>query len=188
MATTRVKIYNRALNLLGIEPISSALEDNKKTRALNAAWDLLVPELMLEEPWKFCTKEERLAQCDCDGIYDYGNGFQYPADCIVLLSPIGTTNEIQVLGDKIYTKDDTLTMRYVVEEFDISKWNAGFAKCLSYELAIECCFKLVESDSREEKLIEKYEKLVRPRAVASDVMQEVPQEMPNSLVEAGDEN
>lgn len=179
---SKVQIFNRALNLLGEPEISATTEDNKRAKALTSAWELLVPELMFTKPWLFTVKEERIAQLDQDGIINYGYAYRYPADAVVVLAPVGDTVIIKIQGDVIYSNTDGLTIQYVKEETDISKWSVGFQRCISYLLAIECCYKLIESNTRENQLIDVYYAKVFPNSIETDTLQQTPEQVVNILV------
>lgn len=180
----QVQMYNRGMNLLGLEPISSVTEDNKRTKSFNAAFAMIVPELMHQEPWRFTVKEQTLAQLTVEGIKGYDNAFRYPADCIAVLYPVNEKQlDIQILGDIIYSNAESLTLRYVKNEQDLGKWTTGFAKCVSYLLAIESCYNLIESNKREESLINIYDARVLPQAIATDALQQLIRQENNELVE-----
>lgn len=192
---SKVQIYNRALNLLGLEEVSLDTEVNKRTKALGAAWDMVVPELMHLEPWLFTVKEERIAQLDEDGIIGYENAYRMPADCIAVIEPVDTdvvggrglsaSAKIRIHGNTIYSNSDELTIQYVKNEEDISKWTTGFTKCLAYLLAIECCYKLIENDKREKSLIEIYELRVKPQSIQTDAMQQKLEQVDNTMQRIG---
>jgi len=184
----KVKIINRALNLLGQNSISSDEEENKRTLAMNAAWELVVPELMNTLPWHFCIKEQRIAKLEETGITDYTSVYLFPSDCIRVLAPIGDkTLRVKVQGDRIYSNTEELTLKYVSNQYvdDISKWSIGFGKCISYLLALECCYILTTSTKREDRLTQVYYQVVLPDTIGSDVLQEVPEQVTNDMVDIG---
>lgn len=190
----KVAIYNRALNLLGLEPISSITEDNKKTRSINLVYDQVLNELLIEEPWNFGTKRVRLARV-ADPIqtrcaYEY----QYPANCLKL-NKIYTDKDIlqanqyrrdwEVIGDRICSDHLGLEAEYVYAPLDQSLYFAGFIKCLAYKLAIECCYKLINSTSREQALQSQYDNIILPKAISLDAQQEDPIEEVTIITEIG---
>lgn len=184
---SKVQIFNRALNLLGQPEISSITQDDKETKALNAAWDMIVPELMFSQPWLFTIKEEKIAKLTDAGIIDYENAYRYPADCIAVLEPVTSglgkpSTKIKILGDTIYSNNGDLTIQYIKNETDVSKWSVGFARCISYLLAIECAYKLIEDNTREQKLMEVYYARVLPESIQSDAMQVKPEQIENIMV------
>lgn len=192
----QISIYNRALNLLGLDPVSSIAEgklsstsdgnSNTRTRALNTAWEFVVPELMASEPWLFATKRTKAAKLDEEALYGYSNVYQYPSDCLKLLGV--DTGERYVRGDKIYSNNDDLYIEYTYYNKDTSKWFTGFTKCISYLLAIECCFKLLNSNTREQNLTTIYESKILPDAMADNAQQEEPKQVENILNEVGNED
>lgn len=185
---SKVQIFNRALNLLGEPEISATTEDNKRAKALTSAWELLVPELMFMKPWLFTVKEERIAQLVMDGITDYNYAYRYPADAVVILTPVGEGVIIKVMGDVIYSNTDGLVLQYVKEETDISKWSVGFQRCISYMLAMECCYKLIESNTRESQLAEVFYGKILPNSIETDTLQQTPEQVVNILVAGGYED
>lgn len=186
--TSKVQIFNRALNLLGEPGISSADEDNKRAKAMSSAWELIVPELMFMKPWLFTVKEQKMAKLDIKGIVNYDYAFQYPVDSVVLLAPVGDNVIIKIMGNIIYSNVESLTIQYVVKEDDISKWSIGFTRCLSYLLAIECCYNLIESNSREEQLLNVFYSKILPNSIETDTLQQTPEQMINVIVAGGYED
>ncbi len=186
--TSKVQIFNRALNLLGQEEISLITEVNKKTKALNAAWDMVVEELMYDQPWLFAIKEIRVAQLDEDGIVDYPYVYTYPSDCLALLEPIGDDVLCRVLGAKIYSNTNELTLQYLQEGVTIDKWSRGFCRCLSYLLAIESAYRLLESTKRETQLTEIYYNKVLPDSIARDAQQQQPRRIQSQIIRISDDS
>jgi len=189
MMADKVQIINRALNLIGQGSISSDSEENKRALAMDTAWQLIVPELMNTLPWRFTVKQVRVAAIDVTGIADYNYAYRYPNDCIRVLAPVGdATTRVKVKGDVIYSNSNELTLLYVSNQYltDTSKWSVGFAKCVSYLLALECCYRLTTSTKREDRLTDVYYNSVLPDATGSDVLQEVPEQVENYMVEIGD--
>lgn len=185
---SKVQIFNRALNLLGEPEISSVTEDNKRAKALLSAWELLVPELMFMKPWLFTVKEQRLSRLDMDGITDYQYAYRYPTDAVVMLAPVGNGIIIKIMGDVIYSNTDSLTVQYCKQEDDISKWSIGFQRCLSYMLAIECCYKLIESNTREANLTNAFYGRILPNSIETDTLQQTPEQVINVMVAGGYED
>lgn len=179
---SKVQIFNRALNLLGEPEISSVTEDNKRAKTLLSAWELLVPELMFMKPWLFTVKEQRIARLNEDGITNYPYAYRYPVDAVVLLTPVGDDVVIKIMGDVIYSNSDSLTIQYCTQENDISKWSIGFQRCLSYLLAIECCYKLTESNTREDNLMTVFYNRILPNSIETDTLQQTPERVANILV------
>jgi len=179
---SKVQIFNRALNLLGQDEISSIDEVNKRTKALNSAWDMVVEELMYSEPWLFTIKEVYIARLEEDGIYDYPYAYTYPADCLALLEPIGDDVLVRVLGNKIYSNTDGLKIEYIQSGVTIDKWIRGFSRCVSYLLAIESSYRLLESTKRETALTEVYYNKVLPDSTARDAQQQQPRRLYSQIL------
>lgn len=186
----KAQIFNRTLVLLELEPVTSDVtKDNKKIRVLNAIWEFLPRELMYKYAWLFTIKQARLPKLDESGIAGFEHVYQTPNLLLATLRPTNEVyNDLKIQGDRIYSKYPELTLNYIQYVDNMDKWTTGFNECLSYELAIEAAGILTGSSAKGKNLLEKYESLVLPRNLAVDAAQEKPEEYPNSLVEAGDEN
>lgn len=197
MGIGKVEIYNRALNLLGLAPVSSVSADNERTRVLNITYDMVLDELLMEEPWGFSKKRAKLALLSNSDVSQFKYEYQYPADCLKLVEISSETDimirnyqqskkEWEVIGDVIASDTKDLYAEYIHIPQDISKWFAYFKTCLAYKLAIESCYSLINSNAREEYLSQKYETMILPRAISLDAQQENPVEELNILTATGD--
>lgn len=194
--STKVKIFNRASNLLGQEPLSSPDTNSKISRAFDSCYDMIVNELISDGAWQFSKKVAQVPKLDETPIDGYSGVFEYPADCLIALQPIndypladafdynsqrGFRTRMKIVGNKIYTNTDALKLEYIYLNTDISKWYSGFLACVAYKIAIESCYKITGDSARETRLADIYYKKIYPDAVAETVMQERPEAMPSVM-------
>jgi len=121
-------------------------------------------------------------------IRDSDNAFRYPADCLAVIEPTSDDVIIKIQGDVIYSNAESLTIQYIIDEKDLSKWSTGFAKCVSYLLGMTTAYRLIEDSKREGDLTEMYYAKVLPEAITTDAMQVKPEQIVNVMVAGGYED
>src|SRR5688572_8210356 len=85
MATSKVKIANRALQKLGAKRIESFDQDHKNARAMKAAYDLTRDAEIRRYAWSFAIKRESIAADGDDPTWGDWNRYSLPNDFIRLL-------------------------------------------------------------------------------------------------------
>lgn len=84
---------------------------------------------------------------------DFTDVYQLPTDCIRFLSIEGSNERLQALeydlrGRRIYYNADganSIKVRYIGFEYDVSKWDAILTNVIIYQLALHICYSLTKS-------------------------------------------
>lgn len=162
--TTKLKVWNGALTLLGHRRLSDTGEAVPAGHELTAAWDDVLAEAITEGSWNFATETVKL---------DYDTGitpnFGYRR---VFAKPTDWVRTVMVSEDEYFTyplihyyDDDTffsadnspIYLRYVSNDtglgYDLNNWPAKFTRFVQYELAARVCYKLTQSGSLLEQIM-----------------------------------
>jgi len=169
MATTRLQLYNRALQICGEHRLASLSEDRKPRHELDLVWDSGgVDAVLAEGQWKFAM---RAVQLDYDPSittsFGYQRAFSKPTDWI-LTSAMCSDEYYQVplLGyvDEAgywYADLDVIYLRYVSNDTsygnDLSTWPGSFTDFAAAHFAS----KIILSLTSDEKKIEEVFKMLK---------------------------
>lgn len=168
--TSEVGIANRALQILGSDPIISLSENNKRARALRVAFDPVRDAELHRRNWRFSIKRTSLAALAETPDSGFAYQYQVPTDYLRLLTggdliPLANLSDYRstpsglyaVEGDRILTDVGApLSIRYVARITDTSKFSASFAESLAARLAWECCDAITQSDSKQQLAERRY--------------------------------
>lgn len=183
MPATDVSICNRALQLLGAEAILNLSEDNNKTRALNVAYEPVRDAELHRRRWRFAIKRASLAALTEVPDSDYAVQYQLPVDYIRLV-PGGDLRQLadvsdfrsatsalySVEGQRILTDlSAPLAIRYIARITDTSLYNPSFCEALSARLALECCERIMQSDSKKQLARVAYKDAIREATLANAI-------------------
>lgn len=183
--TTQIQIANRALQLLGSQPISAMNENSRGARAVSRAYGPVMLKALRENYWSFAIKRAILAAAVVKPIFGPANYFPVPAD-FVQLAPRdqfipsatsylpsvypnnigGARNDWMIenmdSGLAIASNDSgPLYVRYVSSNVLESQFDVAFAEALSAMIAMEICEELTNSNSKLQNAMKIYEDAIR---------------------------
>lgn len=173
--TNEVSIANRALQILGDNPILSLSEDNKRARVLRVAFEPVRDAEIDRRNWRFAIKRVSIAALAETPDSDYAYQYRVPNDYLRLLTggdliPLADLTDYRsapsalwsIEGDRILTDVGApLSIRYIARITDASKFSASFAEALSARLAWECCDAITQSDSKQQLCERRYTMAIR---------------------------
>ncbi len=144
-----VTIANLALTGLGVKHIEDFLDNTEQARTMNSVYPIFRNELLACHPWGFAIERVALGLLSTPPLYGYTNAFQIPTDCLrILESSIDEDGYPWVReGDKIYTDVDSISIKYIKQVEDPTKFSPAFINAFSAKLEAEICVKLT-SDSK----------------------------------------
>lgn len=183
---TKLQTYNNALVVhLGERKLASLTENRKPRRLLDQIWDSgFIKEVLEDGLWNFAT---RTVSSDYSPSIDPDFGFQYahdkPTDFVrtsaISLDEYFRTplTEYNDEGEYLYLGAETVYWRYISDDAsygsDLALWPESFSAYAEAKLAKKICRALTQSDSEENNLEKKCEKLLRA-AKAKDAMNDPP--------------
>ena len=162
---SEVSICNRALRVLGVQPISALGEDSKAGAWAQQTYADARDALLAEYPWNFAIKREALAASVSEPVWGYAYLYALPADCLRVLAvegePESYTDPYKIEGRSIATDAAApLNIRYIARVTDPAQFFPLFVEALAARLAAEGAFHFTGSTAREAQLAERYRELV----------------------------
>jgi hypothetical protein len=165
---TDIDIASNALLLIGDEPISSFTEPGAGPEVAAAIYPEDYKQVLSEHPWSFALKEQVLSQLSQtpDDKTGFSFAYQLPTDLIRLWA-IFDWSEYVIIGDLLYSNENSLLARYVYKVPETSL-PPHFVVALQYKLAADFAISITESNSKSEMYEKKYRMaLAQARAVDS---------------------
>lgn len=154
--TTKLEVYNRALDLIGVKRLVSLTVDRDARYALDGAYDYILQYCLEQAMWEFAMRTLAMtATAPPPRTYGFSAAFTVPPD-LVHTYLIGTDESISpptkdvVQADRyFFSRVNTIYVRYVSKDTsfggDLSKWPNIFARYFSAELASEVAFTLTRT-------------------------------------------
>lgn len=158
---TQVRIYNRALALLGsVARVNNVNDGQTATETFNELWPAAVREVQAEHPWNCCVEYATLNRgaAQAQGGYAY----QLPADCLRWL-PWAADSEHWFEGEekkgKVLLADEgtTLFIRYIALNETVFEWPPHLVSAMAYRLAMDAAEAITQSEGIKEKARVAYE-------------------------------
>lgn len=153
MATSIVSICNRALDLLGADPITSLEDGSKSANLCQRNFAPSADSVLRLYPWNAALRRARLpALADAPA---WGYGYQYqlpqgpePSYCLRLLEVDGCS-DYRIEGRRIVTDAlPPLDILYIGRIEDAADYDALLAEAIAAKLAVHLAGNLTESGSR----------------------------------------
>lgn len=181
--TTQLSIANRALQLLGYQPISSLQENSRGARAINRAYQPVFLSELRSNFWGFSLIRASLPAAVTPPAFGKGNYFPLPGDFVMLGPPDQVTNfqfgatpatpnsnlqyvdyqiENNGLGQLCIATDQPapLQIRYVSSNITENLFDYSFAEAFAAALALEVCEELTQSNTKLANLEKIYEEAI----------------------------
>lgn len=155
MATiTETAIANLALSKLGIAPILSLGDEDKRAKVANLWYAHARDAILRSHPWSFAKVRKELAPLVDAPDWGYDYQYQIPANPKSLwVWKAQEGDQYEVEGDKILTDYEELHIVYIKQALDVTKYDALFTIAFSTYLAHQMCFDLTGSRSDEDRLL-----------------------------------
>lgn len=161
---TKLSIWNRALQLMGSEKLVDVETNNKKSRALETAYEPVRDALLEEFPWGFA-KKFWTGSPDASYAPAHTYAYQYilPADYLALIGiktnlPYEEISPTSAPGSEpskvaIATDDaGPLEIRYIGKVENEAIYSPLFAEVLAHRLALACVEEITQSNSKKEEI------------------------------------
>ena len=171
MAVSKTEIVNKALTLVGANPIVNLTDDTQNARVVNRVYEISLKSILSETCWNFATKRALLAQsADTLAWYDTGEVYVYvrPNNVIRIF---GTNSPGATWREELnYIISDTsgLGVRYVYYNDVASSYPASFTEAFIDKLASDIAFMILNSKTVAEGFLEKYDQVSLTKAMAEN--------------------
>lgn len=180
MAISRTEIVNKALTLVGAEPIVNLTDDTRNARVVNRIYELSLKSILSEAPWNFALRRKLLAQTtDVPEWYDTSEIYVYqrPNECIRIFR----TNDIdatwKVVGETIISDTNDLGVEFVYYLNTPSKYTSSFVNAFVDLLCADIAFMILNSKTVAQGFMEKYEQVSLAKALAENAQIGTPTQM-----------
>jgi hypothetical protein len=155
MATSKVAIANRGLQLLGAKRIESLAQDQPNARSMSAAYDAVRDNELRKFTWGFSIRRAAIAADGSQTEWGDWNRYSVPNDFIRLIrdDETGIAPDWRIegseIGKVIITMDSSpLYIRYVSLVDDPNQYDASFREAFSAALAKATCFEITQSSRK----------------------------------------
>lgn len=159
MSVSKTQILNKALTLVGANPVTSITDSSENARALNRVYEIALRSILSECKWNFATKRANLsASTDTLAWYDSGETYVYirPTDIVKIFGVSSTTATWREEGDYIISDTSGLGIRYVEYLDTPSKYPSYFVDAFIDKLCSDISYMIVNSASLGENFYKKY--------------------------------
>lgn len=99
------------------------------------------------------------------------NVFYLPTDFLKITRLSDTQSVHELVGNRLLADTDTMSIKYTYSNDDPTLYSAQFVTALATRLAAEICFNITQNATKAQNVLEKYERVDLPRAMASDSAQ-----------------
>ena len=152
--TSQTSICNRALQILGYQPISSITDGSRGARAMQRAYQSVLISMLRDNFWNFAIKRASLNASATPPLFGPANSYPLPPDFLDMAPPDQTygvafggyisgppnVNDYQIEGQSIVSDQVApINIRYVSSAVTESMFDASFAEAFAALLAVETC-------------------------------------------------
>ena len=185
-AATRVEIANMALLRIGQRTIASFEESSVEATLAKRWYDRTRKTVLASAPWRFAVKNAELAVLSDAESGKYLYAYALPSDLIRALYLCDQTGaelpvEYEVVGNQIWTDDDTGQLRYVWDQTDPNRFDVLFIDVLAYKLAAELATGITGRTDLAASMLQAYVALLPSAKSASAGAARKPQNLGQSL-------
>ena len=173
MATyTTVSICNKALVLCGASPITALTDNTANARALNDVFEISRKSFLTECRWTFALTRSTLATVATTTF-----GFLYDEEAYAYTRPsnalrIWQMSDIEAIwreeGDYIISNTASLGTLYTWDHDVVGLWRQKAVDAFIDKLCSDICFMILNSGTKAQAFLEKYERITLPKAMADD--------------------
>jgi hypothetical protein len=183
--SSKVSIFNRALNKLGDDRVLLATDDDTKARTLNGMFDEVRDAELRRANWKFAIKRVQLPALTAAPDFGYRYQYPLPADYLAMVQvndyyPRGNKQQppYSIEAGRILTDYPApLKIRYVSRVENVGLWDPLFVELLASRLAMEACETLTQSETKFNRCAQVYKDALI-EAVSRDAIEKAPDELP----------
>jgi hypothetical protein len=167
----KTTIINRALSLIGAEPINNLTDDTPEAQIANRQYEESRRSVLSECLWNFAAKRDALNSVaetlpwSKDGV---NNVFQLPADIIRIFEVSQPYATWHIEQDRLITDVSEIGILYVYDLEDTTKFSSSFTDAFADKLAADMCYTVLNSNTEAKLMMEKYEGVSLPKAMADN--------------------
>ena len=180
----KTTIINRALSLLGAEPIVNLTDNTPEAKIANRFYEESRKSILSECLWNFATKRVVLNAIVGTPVWSLdqvNNIFQLPSDIIRIFGISAPGAIWRIEGEQLITNVNEIGILYVWDLKDTTKFSASFVDAFSDKLAADMGFSVLNSNTETKMLLEKYDGVSLPKAMAENSQTGTPPQIDDNL-------
>jgi hypothetical protein len=180
----KVTIVNRALSLLGAEPIVNLTDNTPEAQIANRFYDESRKSVLSEVLWNFATKRvvlNAVVGSPAWSLDQVNNIYQLPSDIIRIFGISSNSATWRIEQDKLITDVVGIGILYVFDLTDTTKFSASMTDAFADKLAADMAYAILNSNTEAKLLLEKYEGQSLPKATSENSQEGTPQEIKDDL-------
>lgn len=176
MAADETFICNQALGLLGSGKIMSLNDESKEGRFCKRFYAQTRDEVSAEHRWNFAIKRQTLSRLSAAPASEWDYQYQTPNDCLRVLQVNGfeitePNRTFSVEGGVVLTDCEGANIRYIARIEDANLYPPIFIEALAVKIASKLAQPITGSRDLPEALLQKYERVVVPKARRVDAFE-----------------
>lgn len=166
---SQIGIWNKALRCIGESRLTSTSDTTKAATLLNDAWEGAYKAEFEANPWTFAIKRTALAASATTPSFEWEYAYPLPADCAFVIDcpeldrrlwTIESTDDLKTILTK-FNAGEALNVRYTAVVDDVSRWPQLFADAVAFNLAMEICESITQSNSKLEIAASRYSDAIK---------------------------
>jgi hypothetical protein len=184
MSLSVTNIWNRALQLIGAQGVSTVTDDSRNARACAKAWDMIRQAEFRDHTWSCLVKRATLAAADPAPEWGRASAFPLPEKFLRLLPTYPELNALdidyQIESGYILTNEDSpLYIRYIEDSEVVNQYDSLLVEALAAKLALSICEEITQSNSKLGNAQTLYENAIR-KAKRTNAIENRPSEAPDA--------
>lgn len=177
MATyTTIGICNHALVLCGASPITALSDDTANARSLNAIYENARKGFLTECRWSFSTTRSTMVTNSTTGLIAWTfdeEGYVYnrpgtTGSCLRIWDMSDINAIWREEGEYIISDSADLGARWTWDNSEVGTWRPKAISAFMDKLCSDICFMIMNSVSKAESFLKKYEAVSLPAAMAEN--------------------
>jgi hypothetical protein len=156
-----IAIYNRALDMLGVEPLASLADSGKAARLCARNFEPVRNAVLRSYPWSSALRRESLKPHDEPPAWGFARQFMLPEDCLRLLAIDGENNipaRYRIEGRRVLTDMGApLNVQYIARMDDAAQLDPMLCDAIATRLAADLSYSLTASATLGQALMEIYQ-------------------------------
>jgi hypothetical protein len=166
-----------SLTRLGVDTITSLLENSEQARLCNLLFNQSLDYMLQLYPWNFALVRTALALSAEEPEYDYNYAYQLPTDpyCLQVVA-IKDEYSYKIEGRKLLTDATDVYILYIKRVIDMNELSALFIEAFVLYLASQLCMPLTNNKGMSDSLFTQYQVALQ-KARLRDAQEDTPKLM-----------
>lgn len=175
--SSKVSISNAALVRIGVNPITSLIENTDQARLCNMLFNQSIDYLLQTYPWNFALVRGSLAQSATAPLYTYLYQYQLPTDpyCLQVIA-MNPDSEFKIEGRMLLTDESAVDILYIKRVLDMNELSALFIEALTFYLAGQLCLPLTNNKGMADAMFTQHQ-IALQKARLRDAQEDTPKSM-----------